>query len=94
MTVPSRNEARGLYLRDVAELEGPLSFGVKVVPLFEHAMAGRSAAELEELLQTDLDIALRPTESWLSTPPSMVLLSVRTATADDRIIPSSPPPTP
>ena len=75
MTVPGRNDARGIYLRDQQELDGPLSIGVKVVPLFEHPTgAGRSASDLDELLETELDIALSATAEWLATPPSMVLL--------------------
>ena len=78
VTVPGRNDARGIYLRDQQELDGPLSIGVKVVPLFEHATgAGRSASDLEELLGTDLDIALSSTAEWLDTPPTMVLLSAK-----------------
>ena len=73
VTVPGRNGARGIYLRDLLELEGPLSFGVKVVPLYEHPTgSGRSATDLEELLETDLDISLSATAEWLATPPSMV----------------------
>ena len=30
--VPSRNNARGLYIRDAAELAAPLTFGVHVEP--------------------------------------------------------------
>ena len=38
MQLPSRRGARGLYLRDAAELTGPLSYGVSVKPLFiDHA---------------------------------------------------------
>jgi hypothetical protein len=66
----------GIYLRDQQELDGPLSIGVKVVPLFEHPTgAGRSASDLQELLETDMDIALASTAEWLATPPSMALLS-------------------
>ena len=46
-----------------------------MVPLFEHPTgAGRSASDLDELLRTELDIALSSTAEWLATPPSMVLL--------------------
>ena len=75
--VPSRQNARGIYLRDSAELDGPLSFGVLVQPRFEHALSGRSEAELEDLLETDLDLELSATADWVSTPEKMVLLSAK-----------------
>ena len=44
-------------VRDQQELDGPLSIGVKVVPLFEHPTgAGRSASDLQELLETDMGV--------------------------------------
>ena len=42
--VPSRRNARGLYLRDAAELGGPLSFGVSVKPLFNDIAPGAGRA--------------------------------------------------
>ena len=56
VSVPSRNHARGIYLRDPAELAGPyLSIGVHVKPLFEHA-ASRTEAELEAALSIELNL--------------------------------------
>ena len=76
ISVPSRADARGIYLRDAAELQGPLTIGATVAPLFEHA-ATRTAAELEQLLSLELEIELRPTAAWVTTPASMVLLSAK-----------------
>ena len=50
VTIPSRGHARGIYLRDVSELGGPLTIGVDVKPLFAHA-ASPSASEVEEPLK-------------------------------------------
>ena len=45
-------------------------------PIFEHA-ATRTTAELEELLSLELELDLRPTADWVTTPASMVLLSAK-----------------
>ena len=74
VTVPSRANARGLYLRDAAELAGPLTFGVLVKPLFSQAFV-RSAAELRELLDLELDLKLQCDVPWVTTPDTMVLTS-------------------
>ena len=75
--LPSRRNARGLYLRDAAELEGPLSFGVSVKPLYDLPLAGRSEDELDELLGTEIEVALKASAPWVTAPASMVLLSAR-----------------
>ena len=49
VSIPSRDGARGLYLRDATELNGLLTMNVEVAPQFEHANI-RTEAELEELL--------------------------------------------
>ena len=72
--VPSRADARGIYLRDAAELAGPLHIGVHVQPKFEHA-AVRSEAELADLISIELDLALSCSAGWLTTPASMLLTS-------------------
>jgi tripeptidyl-peptidase-2 len=76
VTVPSRGNARGIYLRDVAELSGPLTIGVEVKPLFAHA-ASPSSLELAEALSFELPVQLSSTAEWLVVPPSMVLLSAK-----------------
>uniref|UniRef100_A0A7S3WM75 tripeptidyl-peptidase II n=1 Tax=Emiliania huxleyi TaxID=2903 RepID=A0A7S3WM75_EMIHU len=94
LSVPSRGGARGIYLRDAAELQGPLTFGVLVQPLFEHA-ATRTAAEVEELLSLELQLQLGPTAPWVTTPASMVLLSAKERggqTFTVRLDPSTLPP--
>ena len=81
LSVPSRNNARGIYLRDAAELPAdgsPLTIGVHVKPLFQHANT-RSEAQVRELLDLEIDLLLRPSgegaASWLRTPQTMVLTS-------------------
>lgn len=49
VSLPSRNKARGLYIRDESELSGPLTFGVLVKPKFSHSNQ-RTDSEMEELL--------------------------------------------
>ena len=75
VSVPSRANARGLYLRDPSEMDGPLTFGVHVRPHFEHAGVDRSNAELEQLLGLEIDLKLVSTAPWVVAPSEMVLTS-------------------
>lgn len=72
--VPSRNNARGIYIRDEIELEGPMTFNVLVKPKFSHANQ-RSASEMDELLSLQMHLSFRSTESWVTCPETMTLLS-------------------
>ena len=74
VSVPSRAGARGIYLRDPTELAGPHAFGVLVKPHFEHA-SPRTDAEVEELLNLEIELALTSDAPWVVTPASMVLTS-------------------
>jgi len=74
VTLPARANARGLYLRDQAELSTPTTFTVKVEPQFDHAHV-RSDAEMQEVLGLDLDLALAADAPWVETPASFVLTS-------------------
>ena len=74
--VTSRNNARGIYVRDPLELQGPLTFHVNVQPRFSHSIE-RSLDELEELLALDLDIKLVPSRPWVHCPSSMNLFSAQ-----------------
>jgi len=74
VSIPSRNNARGIYLRDAVQLSGPLTFGVLIKPRFDHAVV-RSEKEMTELLDLELDLELRPSEKWVTCPERMTLLS-------------------
>ena len=74
VSVPSRANARGIYLRDPVQMGGPLTFGVHVRPLFEHSNS-RSAAELDEVLGFEIDLELVADASWIVTPARLVLTS-------------------
>ena len=76
VSIPSRNKARGIYIRDELELEGPMTFGVLVQPRFDHAMK-RTPQEIDELLSLELNLELKPSESWVSCPDRMTLLSAK-----------------
>jgi tripeptidyl-peptidase-2 len=72
--ITNRNNARGIYIRDALELQGPLTFNVNVKPRFEHA-TDRSPEELASLLSLELDLLLTPSESWITCPERMTLFS-------------------
>ncbi|KAL7551241.1 hypothetical protein ACHAWF_014431 [Thalassiosira exigua] len=76
VSVPSRNGARGIYLRDEAELDGPLDFSVKVLPRFDHANP-RTPSEVDQLLSLELDLLLKSSEGWVTCPERMTLLSAK-----------------
>jgi tripeptidyl-peptidase-2 len=76
VSIPSRNNARGIYIRDIFELEGPMTFGVLVQPKFNHAIK-RTAEEMQELLGLELDLELKPDKPWVKCPESMTLLSAQ-----------------
>ncbi len=74
VSIPSRNNARGLYIRDALELDGPMTFDVKVKPEFQHAST-RTAEEMNELLSLELDLDLKPSQTWVKCPKRMSLMS-------------------
>lgn len=74
VSIPSRNNARGLYIRDALELNGPMTFSVKVKPEFQHAST-RTAEEMDEVLSMELDLDLKPSKTWVKTPERMSLMS-------------------
>jgi len=76
VTVPARNGARGIYVRDEAELDGPLTFVVNVKPRFSHANQ-RTSREMDELLSLELDLQLRASEDWVTCPDGMRLMSAK-----------------
>jgi len=74
VSLPSRDNARGLYIRDALELNGPMTFDVKVKPEFQHAST-RTAEEMDEVLSMELDLDLKPSETWVKCPERMSLMS-------------------
>jgi len=74
VSFPARSGARGLYIRDEVELDGPLTFTVLVKPEFDHAVK-RTDGEMDELLNLELDLELRPSASWVTCPERMRLLA-------------------
>ena len=74
VSLPSRNNARGLYIRDVLELSGPMTFDVKVKPEFQHSST-RTVEEMDEVLAMELDLDLKPSETWVKCPERMSLMS-------------------
>ena len=59
VTLPARQYAWGLYLRDVAELAGAsTTHTVKVRPRFNHHALVRTEAEMDKLLGLELDLLL------------------------------------
>eukprot|EP00986_Skeletonema_menzelii_P015272 scaffold11389_cov138-Skeletonema_menzelii.AAC.1 len=76
VSIPSRNNARGLYIRDEIELDGPMEFSVLVNPKFSHSNT-RTSSELDELLSLELHLSLKSSEEWVTCPESMTLLSAK-----------------
>lgn len=74
VSVPSRNNARGIYIRDEIELYGPMTFNVLVKPRFSHANR-RTAREMEDLLSFQMHLSLKSSDSWAICPESMTLMS-------------------
>jgi tripeptidyl-peptidase-2 len=74
VSIPSRNNARGIYIRDEVELDGPMTFNVLVKPQFSHANQ-RTTEEMDELLSLQIHLTLKSSESWVTCPDSMTLLS-------------------
>eukprot|EP00585_Thalassiosira_rotula_P001363 CAMPEP_0196147344 /NCGR_PEP_ID=MMETSP0910-20130528/25203_1 /TAXON_ID=49265 /ORGANISM="Thalassiosira rotula, Strain GSO102" /LENGTH=1458 /DNA_ID=CAMNT_0041409743 /DNA_START=91 /DNA_END=4467 /DNA_ORIENTATION=- len=74
VSIPARNQARGIYIRDEVELEGPMTFGVQVKPRFSHSNQ-RTSSEMDELLSLELDLQLKASEDWVACPDSMRLMS-------------------
>jgi len=76
VSIPARNHARGIYIRDEIELEGSMAFGVQVNPRFGHSNQ-RTPSEMDELLSLELDLQLKASEAWVTCPSSMTLLSAK-----------------
>ncbi|KAL1508071.1 hypothetical protein AB1Y20_007665 [Prymnesium parvum] len=76
LRVPSRGGARGVYLRDRAEVRAPLAVAVSVAPLFEQA-APRSEEEVRALLALQLHLRLEPSAEWITAPASLFLGSAK-----------------
>jgi len=76
VSIPSRNSARGLYIRDEIELDGPMEFSVLVNPKFSHSNS-RTSSELDELLSLELHLSLKSSEEWVTCPESMTLMSAK-----------------
>lgn len=72
--VPSRNKARGIYIRDEIELDGPMTFNVQVKPKFSHANQ-RTIEEMNQLLSLQIHLMLRSSAPWVTCPDSMTLMS-------------------
>lgn len=76
VSIPSRDKARGIYIRDQAELEGLTTFSVLVKPRFNHSIQ-KTSSEMSELLSLELNLALKASESWVTCPDSLTLLSAK-----------------
>lgn len=76
VSFPARNNARGLYIRDEVELDGPQAFTVLVKPQFSHANM-RTSSEMDELLSLELHLLLKSSEAWVTCPESMTLMSAK-----------------
>ena len=76
VSIPSRNSARGVYIRDEIELDGPMEFSVQVNPKFSHANM-RTTSEMDELLSLQLHLSLKSSEDWVTCPESMTLMSAK-----------------
>jgi tripeptidyl-peptidase-2 len=76
VSIPSRNGARGLYIRDEIELDGPTEFSIQVNPRFSHSNT-RTSSEMNELLSLELHLLLKSSEEWATCPESMTLMSAK-----------------
>ncbi|KAL7541337.1 hypothetical protein ACHAXR_010827 [Thalassiosira sp. AJA248-18] len=76
VSIPERNQARGIYIRDEVELDGPMAFGVLVLPRFSHS-SQRMSSEMDELLSLELDLLLKASAEWVTCPDRMRLLSAK-----------------
>jgi tripeptidyl-peptidase-2 len=74
VSIPSRDRARGLYIRDEIELDGRTEFSIQVNPKFSHSKL-RTSREMDELLSLELHLLLKSTEEWVTCPESMTLMS-------------------
>jgi len=77
ISIPSRSNARGIYIRDEVELNDvSKTFGVLVKPKFSHSNQ-RTSGEMEEILGLELDLLLKASDSWITCPERMTLLSAK-----------------
>jgi len=76
ISLPSRNNARGLYIRDEIELSGPMTFGILIKPTFSHSNQ-RTESEMEELLSLNINLKLKASESWVTCPDQITMLSAK-----------------
>jgi len=71
--VPARGGARGIFVRDPAELERPLSFAVQVSPVFGQAIPDEAGRQAQ--LDLELDLALESTAPWVTASSTLILQS-------------------
>jgi len=76
VSIPSRNNARGIYVRDALELEGPMTFSVLVQPSFDQAFE-RTPDEMKMLLSLELELQFKPSDDWVVCPEKMTLMSAK-----------------
>jgi tripeptidyl-peptidase-2 len=75
VSIPSRG-ARGIYIRDEIELEGPMTYSVLVKPRFSHANQ-RSSSEMNELLSLQVHLILKCSQPWVKCADSITLMSAQ-----------------
>ena len=75
-TIPGRDNARGLYIRDEIALDAPMSFSATVKPRYSHARI-RTSEEMEDILSLELDLKLTSSVGWVTCPESLRLLSAQ-----------------
>jgi tripeptidyl-peptidase-2 len=71
LTVPSRQDARGIYLRDGADVDRPSQFSVSVKPLFRRDDLGENPKKLAY----EQRLTLISTTTWARCPEFLFLNS-------------------
>jgi len=96
--VPTKNNARGIYIRDSLQLAGPMTMTVSVRPRIDHSLY-KTDKEMEDMLSLELEFDLVPSSpGWLQCPKRLTLLSTKERATgqtfsiriDPRKLPSGP----
>jgi len=70
ITIPDRNRAHGIYLRELEEVSQPSQFNVTIQPKF---FKDKEVDVNEKKLALELRVLLHATEGWIQVPEFLLL---------------------